>query len=77
MICMISSKRDIVLRWMYGTRTASYISLWPGARLRLLDLGKAVAKNKKKKVKSLIDHSHRPRQGLLDKVAKLALYHKN
>jgi hypothetical protein len=37
----------------------------------------SVAKNKKKKVKSLIDHSHRPRQGLLDKVAKLALYHKN
>jgi hypothetical protein len=42
-----------------------------------LGSGKSVAKNKKKKVKSLIDHSHRPRQGLLDKVAKLALYHKN
>jgi len=36
-----------------------------------------VAKDKKKKQrKSLIDHLHRPRQGLLDKVAKLSLYHK-
>jgi hypothetical protein len=42
-----------------------------------LGLGEAVAKKKKKKVKSSIDLLYRPRQGLLNKVAKLALYYKN